>query len=61
MIGIGRHQKSQYTLRSDVLQRIQSLFYAGYATDSDCIHAIQTKFKSDGYVLDPHTAVGYHV
>jgi len=53
--------KGQYTLRSDVLQRIQSLFYAGYATDSDCIHAIQTKFKSDGYVLDPHTAVGYHV
>lgn len=53
--------KGRYEVDQEVMERIQSLFYAGYASDEDCIRAMQTKYEQDHYVLDPHTAVAYHV
>lgn len=50
----------RYELREDVFAKVQELFAAGYASDEDCAKAMKQKYEQDGYVLDPHTACGYH-
>lgn len=50
-----------YQVSPELLQAIQSEFYAGYAEDDACAQVMKRKFLQDGYVLDPHTAVGYCV
>jgi len=36
-------------------------FYGGYATDEEAKAAINKVFKEYAYLIDPHTAVAYHV
>lgn len=50
----------KYKVKEEVFANIQSLFVAGYATDEECAQAMKEKYETDGYVLDPHSACGYH-
>lgn len=50
-----------YQVSPTLLNNIQSMFYAGYASDEACGDVIKKKFAQDHYLMDPHTAVGYTV
>ena len=54
-------EKGGYRLNGEPLQYIQSIFWAGSASEADTTDAIATLFNHSGYLMDPHTAVGYHV
>jgi threonine synthase len=51
----------RYQVRSDVLATIQADFAGGFATDEQVAGAIAKVWQQDGYLMDPHTAVGYSV
>jgi len=40
---------------------VDPLFAAGTGTTSDTLAAIKACYEAHGYLLDPHTAVGYHL
>ncbi len=48
----------EYHIDDDSLKRLQSTFWAGYATDRETLEAICSTYNEYDYVLDPHTAVG---
>jgi len=50
-----------YQVSPDALDRLQSLFYGGFADRADTSKAIKEAFEKYGYLLDPHSAVGYRV
>ncbi len=50
-----------YRISGDALDRIQSLFYGGFADPSATSKAIMEAYEKHQYVIDPHTAVGYSV
>lgn len=50
-----------YAITQDALEQLQSLFYGGFADHLDTSEAIKESFKKYGYLIDPHTAVGYSV
>jgi threonine synthase len=50
-----------YRISHDALDRLQSLFYGGFADRLDTSKAIKEVFEKYGYFLDPHSAVGYSV
>ena len=51
----------RYQVRPDVLAAIQADFAGGFAADAQIAASIAAVWKQNGYLLDPHTAVGYHV
>ena len=53
--------KGSYEIKPELLTQLKELFYAGYSTDGECMQEIHHVFNTYGYVMDPHTAVGYHV
>jgi threonine synthase len=50
-----------YQISNDALEQLQSLFYGGFADRADTSKSIKEAFKKYGYLLDPHSAVGYSV
>ncbi|MDO4436371.1 MAG: threonine synthase [Coriobacteriaceae bacterium] len=50
-----------YTLPADLLARIQELFGCGWADEDQVADAIATCWDLNDYLIDPHTACGYHV
>jgi len=50
-----------YTLPPEALEQLQSLFYGGFADRRETLRAIREAFEKQGYLMDPHTAVGYDV
>lgn len=54
-------EDGQYQVSKDLLAKMQTMFYAGYASDEACAKVIKEKFTKDQYLMDPHTAVGYTV
>ncbi|MBM6453090.1 threonine synthase, partial [Lacticaseibacillus paracasei] len=50
-----------YQVRPDVLAAIQADFAGGFAADAQIAASIAAVWKQNDYLLDPHTAVGYHV
>ena len=50
-----------YRIPSDTLEELQSLFYGGFADPAETARAIKNAFEKHGYLLDPHSAVGFHV
>jgi threonine synthase len=50
-----------YDLPPNSLRQLQSLFYGGFAGHQDTLKAIREAFEKQGYLMDPHTAVGYGV
>ena len=53
--------KGYYQVSDTMLASIQKDFYGGYCNNEDCAKTIKACFDDKGYVLDPHTAVGYYV
>jgi len=50
-----------FAVSDDKRARARTIFEAGCATDDETRATIADVFKTHGYVLDPHTAVGVHV
>jgi len=53
--------KGSYAPEPEVMERLRQGFDAGCADESETAQAIREVFESRRYVMDPHTAVGYHV
>ena len=53
--------KGSYTLPADLLARIQEIFGCGWADENQVANAIKECWDANGYVIDPHTACGFHV
>jgi threonine synthase len=50
-----------YAISSPALDQLQSLFYGGFADRMETLRAIKEAFEKYGYLMDPHSAVGYSV
>jgi len=50
----------QYTITPSMTNRLSG-FYGNYANQDETADAIKKVFEKDGYLMDPHTAVGYKV
>ena len=53
--------EGSYTLPADLLAKIQEVFSCGWASEDEVAAAIKACWDENGYVIDPHTACGYHV
>lgn len=54
-------QKGQYTVSSELLQNIQSVFYGGSCDDQATKNAIASLYKAEHYLCDTHTGVALEV
>ena len=59
MESLGR--EGSYTLPADLLAQIQEVFGCGWADEDQVASAIKTCWNANDYVIDPHTACGFHV
>jgi threonine synthase len=50
-----------YRIPKDALDQLQPLFYGGFADHKETSIAIGRAFKDYGYLMDPHSGVGYSV
>jgi threonine synthase len=50
-----------YAIPPEGLEQLQSLFYGGFANRRETLQAMREAFEKQGYLMDPHTAVGYSV
>ena len=53
--------RGHYRIPKGELEKLQSLFYGGFADPLETSRAIKEAFEGHGYVMDPHSAVGYSV
>lgn len=53
--------KGIYKVDEDIFRAMREHFFAGYATEEEVLEAIYKMYKKTGYLLDTHTATGYHV
>ncbi|HHV63965.1 MAG TPA: threonine synthase [Peptococcaceae bacterium] len=54
-------QEGSFTVEADILQHCRMEMAAGWATDEEVAQTIKDVYEQDGYLLDPHTAVGMKV
>ncbi len=54
-------ETGRYQVSEQVKAGLDSLFKAGFADEPEIINAISDIYRSDGYLIDTHTAVGYKV
>ncbi len=54
-------ESGRYEVPADLLAKIQDVFGCGWADEDQVRAAIKTCWDAEGYVIDPHTACGYHV
>jgi len=54
-------QTGRYEVPTDLLAKIQSVFGCGWASEDEVRAAIKSCWDTNDYVIDPHTACGYHV
>ncbi|MFR3272489.1 MAG: threonine synthase [Slackia sp.] len=54
-------ETGRFEVSAEMLERIQEVFGCGFATDDEAREAMKSCFDEHGYVLDPHTAVAWHV
>ncbi len=53
--------EGSYTLPDELLSKIQEVFACGWADEDEVARAIEACWDENGYLIDPHTACGYHV
>jgi threonine synthase len=53
--------QGHYAISGEALEEFQSLFYGGFTNHQETLLAIHEAFEKHGYLMDPHTAVGYNV
>lgn len=51
----------RYTVPAELLAKIQEVFGCGWADEDQVAAAIKDCWDRHGYLIDPHTACGYHV
>ncbi len=54
-------QDGKYEVSTEIKSKMESIFSAGYADDSDTMQAIKKCYDEFGYVIDTHTAVAMSV
>jgi len=54
-------EDGSYTVPADMLARIRAVFGGSWADEDEVAAAIRDCWERFGYVIDPHTACGYHV
>ena len=54
-------QTGRYEVPAELLTKIQSVFGCGWASEDEVRAAIKSCWNANDYVIDPHTACGYHV
>ena len=54
-------ETGRYKVSAEMLERIREVFDCGFATDDEAREVMKSCFDEHGYVLDPHTAVAWHV
>ena len=54
-------QTGRYEVPAELLAKIQCVFGCGWASEDEVRTAIKSCWDANGYVIDPHTACGYHV
>ena len=54
-------QTGRYEVPAELLAKIQSVFGCGWASEDEVRTAIKSCWDANSYVIDPHTACGYHV
>ncbi|NLU35788.1 MAG: threonine synthase [Clostridiales bacterium] len=52
------NKEGYYSIDEAALKKLQSMMWGGYATEEQTLDSIGNTFKSTGYTMDPHTAVG---
>ena len=55
------NQNGVYEISSDLLEKIQDVFKAGWLNEDEVLDTIKTCSEQTGYLLDTHTAIGYGV
>ena len=53
------NQKGSYTVPAQLLEKIQSLFWAAYCDDARAEEIMGRVYREFGYLCDPHTASGW--
>lgn len=53
--------QGKYTVSKEVFDAVKEDFYGGYCSDEQCAQAMKSFYDESGYVMDPHTAIGYKV
>ena len=51
----------RYEVPPALLERIRAVFGCGWASEDEVAAAIHACWEDHGYLIDPHTACGYHV
>jgi len=54
-------RQGHYTVSSDLLEKIQVLFWAGCCDDAQGAKTVASVWESHNYLCDPHTAAGWAV
>lgn len=57
----GLQSAGWYSVGSELLQRLQSVYWAGWCDEGVVMETIRDVWSAHNYVLDPHTAVGQAV
>lgn len=53
--------KGEYKVTNSIKEKINDLFYGGYANEEEIKKVIASTYEKDGYVIDPHTAAAAYV
>ena len=53
-------ETGRYEVPKDLLARIQKVFACSWASEEEVAAAIRACWENHGYLMDPHTACGYH-
>lgn len=53
--------QGSYDVPAELLAKIQQVFGCGWADEDQVAAAIKSCWEANGYLIDPHTACGYHV
>ncbi len=53
--------EGRYEVPAELLARIQSVFLSGWANDDETRETIRSVWKNEHRLIDPHTAVAFHV
>ena len=53
--------QGSYDVPAELLAKIQAVFGCGWADEDQVTAAIKDCWDRNGYLIDPHTACGYHV
>lgn len=54
-------EEGKFAVDGETLETLQTIFYADWVSNEDCLTTIGKIYKETGYLMDPHTAVAQAV